>query len=403
MPEGVVVTGIGVVSPVNPDGDKERFWAALRAGENAVREIRTFDARPYPCRVAAEIDRGRLSPGTPDPLADPAMRMARTAFLLALSDAGCREGGGDLRRAGVVVGTVLGGILSGERYLRDTGAAPLEKKRLLRQYPLGAIAASLARSGRFAGPVLTVSTACASGTDAIGIAWRRLAAGSADLVVAGGVDALCEFSFSGFCALQALTPDRVRPFSRNRSGLAIGEGAAFLVMEREQAAARRGASVLGRVAGYASRSDATHLTAPNREGRGLAAAAAAALAEAGVTPEKVDYVNAHGTGTLYNDLMEARAIGEVLGKRARTVPVSSIKGSIGHAFGAAGAIEAAACLLAIRDGFVPPTANYEEKDPECDLDCVPVRGRPATVRVALSLSAGFGGQNAALILCGEPA
>jgi 3-oxoacyl-(acyl-carrier-protein) synthase len=402
VPEGVVVTGIGVVSPLNPDGNQDRFWAALCAGENAVGEIRTFIAAPYPCRVAAEIDREKLPPGDPDSLADPAMRMALAAFRLALLDSGYHEGCYDSRRTGVIVGTVLGGILSGERYLHKDGTTPEERKRLLRQYPLGAIAASLARTARFAGPNLTVSTACASGTDAIGIAWRRISAGSADLLVAGGVDALCEFSFSGFCALQALTPDRVRPFSRNRNGLAIGEGAAFLVMEREEAAAKRGAKILGRVAGYASRSDATHLTAPHREGRGLAAAAAAALAEAGIPSDRVGYVNAHGTGTLYNDWMETRAIGAVLGKRARTVPVSSIKGSLGHAFGAAGAMEATACLLSMRDGFVPPTANFEEADPDCDLDCVPNRGRKEAVRVALSLSAGFGGQNAALVLCGDP-
>lgn len=402
MPDGVVVTGVGVVSPLNPEGDKERFWAALREGENAVREIRTFDAAPYPCRVAAEIDRAKLPPGDSDPLADPAMRIARAAFRLALRDSAYGEDGMDARRAGVVVGTVLGGIHSGVRHLRQPAIEPRERKRLLRQYPLGAIAAALARQARFAGFHLTVSTACASGTDAIGIAWRRISAGAADLVVAGGVDALCEFSFSGFSALQALTPDRVRPFSRNRNGLAIGEGAAFLVMEREGAAARRGARILGRVAGYASRSDATHLTAPHREGRGLAAASEAALAAAGIPPGKVGYVNAHGTGTLYNDWMESRAIGTVLGKRAREIPVSSIKGSLGHAFGAAGAMEAAVCLLAIRDGFVPPTANFEEADPGCDLDCVPNRGRKDDVRIALSLSAGFGGQNAALVLCGDP-
>lgn len=401
MTDAVVVTGIGIVSPLNADGNRERFWSALCAGETAVREIGSFDASPYPSRVAAEMDRGKIAPVDPDPLADPAMMMARAAFLRALSDAGFRERCGDPRRSGVVVGTVLGGMISGERYLRNADASPEEKERLLRQYPLGAIGASLARAGRFAGPVLTVSTACASGTDAIGIAWRRLAAGSTDLMVAGGVDALCEFSFSGFCALQALTPDRVRPFSRNRNGMAIGEGAAFLVMERERSAARRGARVLGRVAGYASRSDATHLTAPNRDGRGLAAAAAAALAEAGVPPDEVDYVNAHGTGTLYNDWMEARAITAALGRRAQAVPVSSIKGSLGHAFGAAGAMEAAACLLAIRDGLIPPTANFEEPDPDCNLDCVPNRGRRESVRVALSLSAGFGGQNAALVLCGD--
>jgi 3-oxoacyl-(acyl-carrier-protein) synthase len=243
-----------------------------------------------------------------------------------------------------------------------------------------------------------VSTACASGTDAVGLAYRTIASGSADLIIAGGVDAVCELSFSGFCALKVLTADKVRPFARNRTGLALGEGAAFLVLEPANAAARRGATVLGRIAGYASRSDAVHLTAPHRDGRGLAAAAAAALRGGGCHPDEIDYVNAHGTGTLYNDWMETKAIKSALGSRAPSVPISSIKGALGHAFGAAGAIEAAVCLLAMRDGIIPPTANLEDPDPECDLDFVPLRARSASVRTALSLSAGFGGQNAALLI-----
>jgi 3-oxoacyl-(acyl-carrier-protein) synthase len=268
----------------------------------------------------------------------------------------------------------------------------------LEQYPLRAIAAFLARKAGFAGPILTVSTACASGTDAIGLAYRKISSGSADLIVAGGVDVVCELSFSGFCALKALTTDKVRPFSRNRTGLALGEGAAFLVLESEKSALRRGAAAIGRIVGYASRSDAIHLTAPHREGRGLAAAAKAALRDGGCCPEEVDYVSAHGTGTTYNDAMETKALKAALGDHARRAAISSIKGSLGHAFGAAGAMEAAVCLLAMRDGIVPPTANLEEPDPECDLDFVPNQARRVAVRTALSLSAGFGGQNAALVI-----
>ncbi|MEI8189678.1 MAG: beta-ketoacyl-[acyl-carrier-protein] synthase family protein, partial [candidate division NC10 bacterium] len=232
----------------------------------------------------------------------------------------------------------------------------------------------------------------------IGLACRKIAVGSADLIVAGGVDVVCELSFSGFCSLKALTADAVRPFSRNRSGLALGEGAAFLVLESARAAAERGAAVLGRITGYASRSDAVHLTAPHRDGRGLAAAALAALRDGGCSPEEIDYVSAHGTGTPYNDAMETKALKTALGDHARQVAISSIKGAVGHPFGAAGAMEAAVCLLAIRDGIVPPTANLEEPDPECDLDFVPNRARHMRVRTALSLSAGFGGQNAALLI-----
>jgi 3-oxoacyl-(acyl-carrier-protein) synthase len=393
----VAVTGIGVISPLNPDGDLERFWTGLLSGENAVLPIRSFDASPYPCRVAAEIPREMLGLGEGE---DPAMRMARIAFHRVLADAGVGQGWMDPKRIGFVLGTVLGGVTSGDRYLRTQGVAPDHARRLLMQYPMRGLASSLAAEAGIRGPVVTVSTACASGTDAIGIAFRMIRGGEADAMVAGGVDALCEFSFSGFSALNALTPGMVRPFSKTRSGLALGEGAVFLVLEKERRAESRGARILGRVAGYASTADATHLTAPHRDGRGLAAAATAAVREAGLAPDGIHYVSAHGTGTLYNDWMEARALESSLGERARSVPVSSIKAVLGHAFGAAGAMEAAVCLLSIRDGIVPPTANFEEPDPGCDIDCVPNRARAVPVRAALSLSAGFGGQNAAIVLAG---
>lgn len=397
MADAVVVTGLGVISPLNPDGDRDRFWASLCAGETGVKEVRSFDASAYPCRVAAEVSWELLREAGVE--TDPALGMANAAFELALDQAGIWANGGDPRRAGVIVGTVLGGTVSGERYLRMKSADD-EVAKVLKRYPLRTIAAFLAKEAGFSGPVLTVSTACASGSDAIGIGYRKITSGFADLIVAGGVDAIGELSFSGFCALKVLTPDKVRPFSRNRTGLALGEGAAFLVLERESTAVQRGAVVLGCIAGYASRSDAVHLTAPHRDGRGLAAAAIAALRDGRCRPEEIEYVNAHGTGTLYNDWMETKAIKTALGDHARAVPISSVKAALGHPFGAAGAMEAAVCLLAIRDGIVPPTANYEEPDPECDLDFVPNFARSVTVRTALSVSAGFGGQNAALLIRG---
>ena len=395
MTETIVVTGFGVISPLNPDGDPGCFWAALRAGKNGVLPVLSFDASRYPCKVAAEIPRGMLGLAEGE---DPAMQMARIAFERSIEDADLKQAGYDPKRTGVILGTVLGGVVSGDRYFRVAGLREEEKKRLLRQYPMRAVASSLAFSGRFGGPVLTVATACASGTDAVGIGYRKIRSGEADAIVAGGVDAVTEFSFSGFSAINALTLSKVRPFSKNRSGLALGEGAAFLVLERATSATARGARILGRVAGYASASDATHLTAPHRDGRGLSSAAAAAIRESDLDPSEIDYVSAHGTGTLYNDWMETRALKTSLGRRAGSVPVSSIKAILGHAFGAAGAMEALACFLAIRDGVVPPTGNFEERDPECDIDCVPNRERSVTVRAALSLSAGFGGQNAALVL-----
>ena len=394
-----MVTGLGLVSPFNPEGDRGKFWTALCAGRTAVADLTSFDASAYPCRVGAEVSREAL--GGPPDCTEPALRMAAVAFQRALEEAGVGPDDCGTERAGLIVGTVLGGTGSGERYLRRQDLDNGEAARLLAQYPLRAVAASLARAGGFTGHVRTVSTACASGTDAIGLAYRRIASGAADLMVAGGVDAVCELSFSGFCALKALTRDKVRPFSRNRTGLALGEGAAFLVLEGGRSAARRGATPLGVVAGYASRSDASHLTAPHRDGRGLAAAALSALRDGACRSEEIEYVSAHGTGTPYNDSMETKAIKAALGARARRVPISSIKGALGHSFGAAGAIEAAVCLLAMRDGIVPPTINLEEPDPDCDLDYVPARAREVPVCTALSLSAGFGGQNAALLLRGR--
>ena len=400
MREPVLVTGIGVVSPFNPNGDREPFWESLCAGETAVGAIRSFDASAYPCRVAAEVDRESLQNGRAP--ADPALCMAERAFKRALEHAGIAPGNGAPRRAGIIVGTVLGGTASGERYLRARAHGAPGAAEALAQYPLRVAAGALAEQAGFTGPVLTVSTACASGTDAIGLAYRRIASGTADIMVAGGVDAVCELSFSGFCALRALTLDRVRPFSRNRTGLALGEGAAFLVLEREGSARKRAARSLGLIAGYAARADAFHLTAPHRDGRGLAAAVKGALQDGAVGADEIDYVSAHGTGTPYNDRMETLALKTGLGARAARVPISSVKGALGHAFGAAGAIEAVVCLLAIRDGLVPPTANLEEPDPECDLDFVPGRARRVTVRTALTVSAGFGGQNAALVIRGCP-
>lgn len=398
MTDGVVVTGLGLVTPFNPDGDRERFWNAVCAGETAVGAVRTFDASAYPCRVAAEVPRDLL-PGD-GALGEPAVRMAVLAFARALGQAGLPPLSCAAGRAGVIVGTVLGGMTVGERYLRAKVAGCGLPPGDMHSYPLRGMAAVLAAGAGFTGPVRTVSTACASGTDAIGLASRAIASGSADLVVAGGVEAVCELAFSGFCALKVLTPHTVRPFARDRAGLALGEGAAFVVLEAANLAARRGATVLGTIDGYASRSDAVHLTAPHREGRGLAAATTAALEHGRCRPEEVDYVSGHGTGTLYNDWMETKAIKAALGDHAYRVPISSIKGALGHPFGAAGAIEAIVCLLAIRDGFVPPTVNLAERDPECDLDFVPLQARRVRVRTALSLSAGFGGQNAALVIRG---
>jgi 3-oxoacyl-[acyl-carrier-protein] synthase II len=251
------------------------------------------------------------------------------------------------------------------------------------------------------GPVLTVSTACASGATSLGVAADLLRAGAADVAVAGGVDVLCRFVQRGFNVLRSLTRDAVRPFDRRRSGILLGEGAGLVVLERVAAAAGRGMRApLGVLLGHGSAADGAHITAPDPEGRGLETAIRAALAEAGVAPAAIDFVSAHGTGTPANDRVETEVLKRVLGARAGAIPVNSIKAHLGHTMGAAATLEAIMCLLAGRHGQIPPTLNYGVPDPHCDLDYVPNEARRYRPRLSLSTSLGFGGCNAALVLQG---
>ncbi|MFQ5585673.1 MAG: beta-ketoacyl-[acyl-carrier-protein] synthase family protein [Thermodesulfobacteriota bacterium] len=385
MSRTVAVTGIGVVTPLEGGSGIDDFWDALIEGVNAVSPVELFDVSGYSTGVAAEIKEFRNLAGE-----GRWFSFLKTSFDMALNNACLDPEDIDKRRAGIIVGTVLGEIHRGEACWRDGGGEPPYK------YHLFSGAERLAEEHGFKGPVTTISTACASGTDAIGMASRSILDGAADVMIAGGGDVLSEFAFSGFNCLGAMTGSAVRPFDADRDGLALGEGAAFLVLEEMERALERSANIYGEVSGYAACSDAVHMTAPDREGEGLARAIRDSLRDAG--RDHIDYINAHGTGTLYNDLMETRAIKRVFGKQAYKIPVSSVKSMLGHSFGAAGAIEAAVCLLAMRGAVIPPTANLRNQDPECDLDYVPGEKRPGGLCSAMSLSAGFGGQNAALVL-----
>ncbi len=387
----VVVSGIGIITPLKPFMKVDDFWDALCSGEDAIK-------RTSPPML--DIDRKWLMAGIEQSCFPSGINaenkfqfIAEEALCMAMKDANLLE----YRNAGISIGTVLGNVLVKERRLiegkKQKGTDNGDKESL------SYIASYLAAKHNLNGPNITVSTACASGTDAIGIAARKIMAGKADIMFAGGVDVLSDFALMGFHSLQALTEEKVRPFDKNRTGLALGEGAAFVVLESEKHAIQRGAKVYGRVVGYASRADANHLTGPHREGRGLADAICQAISEDNLTQTGVDYINAHGTGTLYNDLMETKAIKKVFGKRAYSIPVSSTKSMLGHSFGASGAIESICCLLAIKNSTVPPTINFSESDPESDLDYVPNTSRRHKVTIAMSLSAGFGGQNAAILFC----
>jgi 3-oxoacyl-(acyl-carrier-protein) synthase len=380
----VAVLAAGVATPLGLDLDA--FWSALSTGVDGISTIERFRVDDLRVGRGGEIKklraprRGRL----------PRCR-ASALLTLAADDLLARATlTADSPRVAVVVGTALGGVEEGERALAEGGTRAAAAA--LYDGPAHALARRLSARG----PVLTVSTACASGATAMGVGADLLAANAADLVVAGGYDVLCRFVMRGFDALRSLTRERVRPFDRRRSGLLLGEAAALVLMARDADAP---GLRLGRLLGHASSSDGSHVAAPDPDGRGLEHAVRGALGAAGVGGDAVDFVSAHGTGTPLNDRIETAVLRRVLGARAGAVPVNSIKGALGHTMGAAATLEAIMCLLASRDGVVPGTAGYEEPDPACDLD---VRGaaRAARPRVSLSTSLGFGGCNAALVLEG---
>ncbi len=391
--ERIAIVSAGVVTPIGQD--LETFWAGLVAGVSGISPIERFPVNDLRVRRGGEVKKlEREDAG--DPL--PECRASR--FLIAAAAEALRRLGGrpphpDARRFAVVVGTALGGIEEGERALAE-GGPPARLAAALYDSP----GRTLGRWLGAKGPLLTVSTACASGATALGLAADLLERGAADVAVAGGYDVLCRFVMRGFDALRSLTRDEVRPFDRRRSGLLLGEGAALVLMVRERDAAACGAVSLGYLLGHASASDGSHISAPDPQGRGLEVAIRGALRQRGVPADAIEHVSSHGTGTVLNDRVETEVLKRVLGRRAAEVPVNSIKGHLGHTMGAAATLEAISCLLASRHGQVPLTLHLEQLDPECDLDVVATRSRACRPRISLSTSLGFGGCNAALVLEG---
>ncbi len=396
----VVVTGLGTVNALARSAVE--FAHELRRGSCAIGALTVFDPTGYRSRIAAEVMPVPEASCLPSPLRRRASRADVFAILAAeqaLADSGL-EVAASPHRIGVALGGTTGGMLRAEECLhaRIEGRLACYRPGPLLATPISTSADLMASAFGLRGPRITVSTACSSSANALGMAldWIRL--GRADAVVAGGTESLCRTIFAGFNALHALSREPCRPFDRRRSGLTLGEGAAILVLESAESAARRGARVHAELCGYGASADAHHLTAPHPEGAGAVLAMRRALARAGLEPEAIDYINAHGTGTPLNDAIEIAAIKRVFGAAARHLAVSSTKAAVGHTLGAAGAIEALATVLALRDGFLPPTVRLEEPDADCDLDCVPVHSRPATLRYALSNSYGFGGNNTTLVL-----
>ncbi len=405
MHRRVAITGMGIVTPHGIG--KAVNWAKTLAGESAIRPITLFDTSAYRTRRAGQLPELPIAPWKRfrPSRADRASNILYHATVEALNESGTRAGDWGPAKAIVALGTTLGGMSSGERYHTSylrSGPSRTRASRVVDHLAHFQPLHLLEELG-LPGVPRVFSNACASGAHAVGHCFRAIRSGRFELALCGGYDGLCEFVFAGFHSLQALTPELCRPFDRHRSGLALGEGAGVLVLEAWERAVSRGSRIIGEVIGYGESNDAFHMTRPEPAGKTAALAVHRALEDAGVSPEAVDYVNAHGTGTPFNDSAEAAALSIALGARAREVPVSSTKSMIGHLLGGAGAVEAIFTVLALGRGTLPPNINYETPDPACALRIVRTAEKTERLHVALSNSFGFGGANAALAFMGPGA
>ncbi|AOT68392.1 beta-ketoacyl-ACP synthase II [Geosporobacter ferrireducens] len=408
MKKRVVVTGIGAITPIGIG--KDVFFNALENGVSGLDNITKFDASEYNTKIAAEVKGFE-----PNVYIDKkeAKRMDRftqfavAASKLAIEDAKLDTDAIDQNRFGVVLGSGIGGIETLEKEyekLAEKGpnrVSPFFIPMMISNIGAGQVSMTFGAKG----PNTTVVTACASSTNSVGEAFRIIQGGEADIMITGGAEAsITPLAIAGFCAMKAMStrnenPQKASsPFDKNRDGFVMGEGAGILILEELEHAIKRGAPIYAEIVGYGMSADAYHITAPAPGGEGAARAMKNALKDAGLSPNDVDYINAHGTSTPYNDKFETMAIKSVFEQHAYELAVSSTKSMTGHLLGAAGGVEAIACIMAITKGIVPPTINLENPDPECDLDYVANKAKTKEVNVALSNSLGFGGHNATIIL-----
>ena len=404
----VVVTGMGAIAP-NGNSVSE-YWDALTAGQSGIDHITYFDTTDFPVKIAGEVsnfDPEQYFERKEVRKLDPFSVYALVASNEAIQMSGLDAGGFDPQRAGVMLGCGIGGIttlLAEHVVLQKRGArriSPFFVTKLISNIAGGQIAIKW----DLRGPNQTVTSACASATDAIGLALRLIQSGSADIMVAGGTEAtICDLPLAGFSTIRALCnaadppQSASRPFDKDRGGFVMGEGAGILVLETEKHAQSRGATIIGELAGYGSTNDAFHVTQPAEGGAGAVRAMQLAIEDAGAEPEEVDYINAHGTSTPYNDKNETAAIKTVFGDHARKLKISSTKSMTGHLLGASGGIEAIAALKTIEKQTIPPTINYTTPDPDCDLDYVPNTAEETQVNSVLSNTFGFGGHNAVVFM-----
>ena len=409
----VVVTGLGVVSPVGntvPD-----FWNSILEGKSGVKRLQAFDPTHYTSKIAAEVKdfnaAAYLSPKEMKRM-DRFVQFAVVAAKMAMADSKIDISKEDPTRIGVMIGSGIGGLHTVEsehkQYITlgpekgPSRISPFLIPMLIVNMASGQVSITLGLKG----PNSTVATACATGNHAIGDALRIIQRGEADMMMAGGSEAAITYmGFGGFCALKALStayndePERAsRPFDKNRDGFVIGEGSGVVFLEEMEHAVKRNAPIYCELIGYGMSGDAYHMTAPDPNGDGGVRCIMASIKDAGIKPEEVDYINAHGTSTVYNDRIETLAIKKVFGDHAKKLAVSSTKSVMGHLLGAAGGAELIVCALSLQNGIIPPTLNYETPDPECDLDYVPNKPRSQKISIALSNALGFGGHNATLVV-----
>jgi 3-oxoacyl-[acyl-carrier-protein] synthase II len=398
----VVITGLGVISPIGIG--KNIFWTHLISGQCGIGDITSFDCSGYKMKHGCEVKSFTLNE---DSHADPYVRMGRSsqfaiaATAMAIEDSGIDIDGINSKHVGISIGTAGGEILVGEHIYDKIyqGSGRLtEVKKVFAQFPCEVILANIVHKFGIQGECSIFPTACSAGNYAIGHAYDLIRSGRMSVMIAGGVESFSKIAFTGFCRLNLVSPDVCRPFDKNRKGLILGEGAGIMILEGLENAKKRNAVIYGEILGYGISCDGYHVTAPEPSGYGMIHAMKEALTNAKTALDQVNYINAHGTGTIANDKIESLAIRSLFKNHADSIAISSIKSMIGHTLGAASAIEAITCALSVRHDIIPPTIHYETKDAACDLDYVPNVMREKIVNVSVNNAFAFGGNNTSLVI-----